>query len=99
MGSFEEKKTESKISCLGTFNQKLALPLFWQEEIICDGFSANRHIRWYMFFFPSMYSIGLHNAAYVRPEKYWLVCAGLLANNLFNLNFNFFNDCVPAVVD
>ncbi len=50
-------------------------------------------------FFSSMYSIGLHNAAYVRPEKYWLMCAGLLANHLFNLNFNFLSDGVPAVVE
>jgi hypothetical protein len=27
--------------------------------------------------------------AHVRPEKYWLVCAGLLANHLFNLNSSF----------
>jgi hypothetical protein len=27
--------------------------------------------------------------ANVRPVKYWLVCAGLLANYLFNLNFIF----------
>ncbi len=30
--------------------------------------------------------------AYVRPEKYWLVWAGPLANHLLNFNFIFLSD-------
>jgi hypothetical protein len=30
--------------------------------------------------------------AYIRPVKYWLVCVGLLANHLFNINFIFFSN-------
>jgi hypothetical protein len=36
--------------------------------------------------------------ANVRPEKYWLVCVGLLANNLLILNF-FLSDGLTVVVD
>jgi hypothetical protein len=37
--------------------------------------------------------------AYVRPEKYWLVWAGLEANHLLYSNFIFLSDCLTAAVD
>ncbi len=37
--------------------------------------------------------------AYVRPEKYWLVWAGLEARHLFNFNFIFLSDDLSAAAD
>jgi hypothetical protein len=37
--------------------------------------------------------------AYVRPEKYWLVWAGLLANHLFNFNLIFLSDGLTAAAE
>jgi hypothetical protein len=45
--------------------------------------------------FISMYNIYIYEA-HVRPEKYWLVCAGLLANHLFDLNFIFLSDSLTV---
>jgi hypothetical protein len=36
---------------------------------------------------------------YIRPEKYWLVCVGLLANHKFNSNFTFLSDGVTAAAE
>jgi hypothetical protein len=52
-----------------------------------------------MFFF---FSICRHSClieAYVRPENVWLVCAGLLANHLFNINLIFLSNGGPAAVE
>ncbi len=45
--------------------------------------------------------IGLHCLieAYFRPEKYWLKCARLLANHLFNLNLIFLSSGLTAVAE
>ncbi len=37
--------------------------------------------------------------AHVRPEKYWLVCAGLEVSHLFNFNFIFLSDGLTAAAD
>jgi hypothetical protein len=37
--------------------------------------------------------------AYGRPEKYWLVWAGLKANDLFNFNFIFLSNGLTAAVE
>jgi hypothetical protein len=37
--------------------------------------------------------------AYFRPEKYWVVCGGLLANNLFNSNFIFLSGGLLAAAE
>jgi hypothetical protein len=37
--------------------------------------------------------------AYFRPENYWLVCAGPLANHLFNFNFIFLSNGLTAAVE
>jgi hypothetical protein len=37
--------------------------------------------------------------AYGRPEKYWLVWAGLEANHLFNFNFIFLSDSLMTVAE
>jgi hypothetical protein len=50
-----------------------------------------------VFFFNVQYRASCFIEAYVRPGKYWLVCARLLANHLFNLNFIFLRDGLMAV--
>jgi hypothetical protein len=57
-------------------------------------YRVGRSIMDKMFF--SMYRPSCPIEANVRPEKYWLVCAGLLANHLFNLNFIFLSKGVLA---
>ncbi len=42
--------------------------------------------------FFSMYRPSCLIEAYARSEKYWLLCGGLLANHLYNLNFIFLSD-------
>jgi hypothetical protein len=37
--------------------------------------------------------------AYVRPEKYWLVWAGLKANHLLNFNFIFLSDGLTVAAE
>jgi hypothetical protein len=51
-------------------------------------YRVGRSIVDYTVFF-SMYRPSCLLKAYVRPEKYWLVWAGLLANHPFSLNFIF----------
>jgi hypothetical protein len=36
---------------------------------------------------------------YVRPEKYWSVCVGLLANHLFDINFIFLSDSLMVATE
>jgi hypothetical protein len=36
---------------------------------------------------------------YIRPEKYWLVWAGPLANHPFNFNFIFLSDGTTAAAE
>jgi hypothetical protein len=50
-------------------------------------------------FFILSYSASCLSEASVRPEKYWLVCVGLQANHLFNLNFIFLSDGLMAVAE
>jgi hypothetical protein len=49
--------------------------------------------------FFSMYSPSCLIEAYVRLEKYWLVCAGLLANRLFNEGTNFCHNSLQAMAE
>jgi hypothetical protein len=56
-----------------------------------QGGEVNRGLKCFFFFF-SVYRPSCLLEAYVRPEKYWLVCIGPLANHLFNLNFIFRSD-------
>jgi hypothetical protein len=49
--------------------------------------------------FFSMYRPSCLIEAYVRPERYWLVWAGPLANNLFNFNFSFLSDSLTAAAE
>ncbi len=56
---------------------------------------VNKHgLKWV---FLSMYRPSCLIEAY-EPEKYWLVCVGLLAAHLFNLNFIFLSNG-PAVAE
>jgi hypothetical protein len=52
-----------------------------------EGGVVNRGLK----FISSMYRPSCLIEAYVRPEKYWLVWAGPLANHLFNFNLIFLN--------
>ncbi len=48
--------------------------------------------QWWKIFFFSMYRPSCLIEAYVRPEKYWLVWDGPLANQPFNFNFIFLSN-------
>jgi hypothetical protein len=37
--------------------------------------------------------------AYLRPEKYWLVWAGPLANHPFSFNFKFLSNVLMSVAE
>ncbi len=45
------------------------------------------------------YRSSCHIEAYVRPEKYWLVWAGSLANHLLNFNLIFLSDGLTVMVN
>ncbi len=47
----------------------------------------------------SMYKPSWLIEAYGGPEKYWLVCVGLLVNHLINLNSIFLSDGVSAAAE
>jgi hypothetical protein len=49
-----------------------------------------------MFFF-SIEGIHVYSIeAYISPEKYWLVCVGLLAAHQFNFHFISLSDSLPG---
>jgi hypothetical protein len=56
------------------------------------GWMVNRGLK--RFF--SLYRPSCLIEAYVRPEKYWLLWVGPLANHPFNFNFIFLSDSVRA---
>ncbi len=49
--------------------------------------------------FFSLYRPSFLIEPYVRPEKYWLVWAGPLANHPFNFNFKFLSDDLTAAAE
>jgi hypothetical protein len=53
---------------------------------------------WNKMFF-SLYRPSCFIEAYVRPEKYWLVWAGPLANHPFNLNYIFLSDGLTGAAE
>ncbi len=52
-------------------------------DMYIQGRVINLGLKWFFF---SMYRPSCLTEAYGSPEKHWLVCGGLLANHLFNLN-------------
>jgi hypothetical protein len=60
-----------------------------------QGGAVNRGLK--RFF--SMYRPSCLVEAYVRPEKYWFVWAGPLANHPFNFYFIFLSDGLAAAAE
>jgi hypothetical protein len=60
-----------------------------------QGGAVNRGLKWYF----SMYRLSCLIEAYCRPEKYWLVWAGPLANHLLNFTFIFLSDSLMAAAE
>ncbi len=53
----------------------------------------------FFFFFFSMYRPSCLTETSSRPEKYLLMCVGLLANHLYSSNFIFLSDGLMVVAE
>jgi hypothetical protein len=62
---------------------------------LIQGGAVNRGLKRFFSLYRPKYLI----EAYVRPEKYWLLWAGPLANHINNFYFNFLSDGLTAVAE
>ncbi len=90
--SFGPDMIKATTFCLFYGQPHIFLPLLLETYTGWGGES------WIKTFF-SMYRPSCLFETFVRPEKYWLVWAGLLANHLFNFNFILLNDALTSTAE
>jgi hypothetical protein len=68
---------------------------FWSCRRLVQGGAVNRGLQRFFSLYRPLHLI----EAYVRPEKYWLVWDGPLANHPFNFNFIFLSNGTTAAAE